>query len=137
VVDGSDVVLDDVVVGRSDVVVEVGSVVEVVVEVVEVEVTVLDEVELVAIVELVGALVVVVEAEAHCPSALQISPPGQVPVPQVPPRPQPSGPHVLFAQFGTQHSFSGLHVALVGQQTPLQQRLAQSEFGVPPSTTDV
>ena len=84
----------------------------------------------------VVVLAVVVVVVAHCPSVLQISPSGQVP--QVPPRPQPSGPHALPAQFGTQHRSARLHVvALAAQQTPLQQRVAQSEFGVTPSTTDV
>ena len=86
------------------------------------------------VVVVLGGIVVVVGA--HCPSALQISSPGQVP--HIPPRPQPSGPHVLPAQFGTQHRSARLQVvALAGQQTPLQQRVAQSEFGVGPSTTDV
>ena len=75
-----------------------------------------------------------VASQPHCPSALQVSPSGQVP--QLPARPQPSGPHPLPAQFGTQHRFASLHVvASAAQQPPLQQRVAQSWFGLGPSTT--
>jgi hypothetical protein len=60
----------------------------------------------------------------HCPSSPHVAPAGHWPLlgPQVPPLPQPSGPHSRPVQFGAQHNPDGLHSVAPGRQhVPSQQ----------------